>query len=95
MVIRMQFSNSVLIQTPLIGYVNSDIVFDESLAATINAALDFGKTSSKQVAIVGRRFNVDVPKELFAPPGKVNEQSWDAVLSVRIHVRTHQLLSEI
>lgn len=48
--------------TPFVGFVNGDIMFDESLPRTVEAAIRFRTAHpDKHIAITGRRKDTDVP----------------------------------
>lgn len=64
-------------KTPFVGYVNSDIVFDEGLPQTIAAAIQY----PKNMTIIGHRYGSDVPLGLFAAKGQdITPRVWNGIV---------------
>ncbi|KAL7562099.1 hypothetical protein ACA910_019847 [Epithemia clementina (nom. ined.)] len=78
--------------TPIVGFVNGDIAFDESLVHTLEAVLrerQFHPELWKHFMLVGQRNNVDVPAELLQSDIKDNvtlPPRWHDLME---HVRSH------
>ncbi|KAL7556982.1 hypothetical protein ACA910_018267 [Epithemia clementina (nom. ined.)] len=84
--------------TPIVGFVNGDIAFDESLVHTLDAVLrerEWNPELWKHFMLVGQRTNVDVPDELLQSHGLDNATlppQWDDLMT---HVRSHGELFRI
>jgi hypothetical protein len=70
-------------RTPIVGFSNSDIAFDDSLTKTLDALMELKAkdTAWQRFMIVGRRKNVDVPDHLLVKGDKpVTPEAWDTIV---------------